>query len=224
MQLELERKNTMNTKMRTSTKRISWTLCASFALSATLSTGQAQIANSVTGVFALSDSGEAPLEYSTGTAQVKKSGLLEMQIKNHVKQFLSIPGDRSPVRLRQSPNAQVFLVRITLAIPADSSILANIAVFVPELRLLVRQKTERQFATSDITGTIIGAKNHDSSPRVLVNVSRQDDHTLRVSPQLPLLPGEYAFNTGEAVGDDAPRRYAGSNVETRTKVYCFGVD
>ena len=193
------------------------------ALLATLSSGWAQT-SSVTGVSVMSDSGEIPLEPSLGTMQVKKSGLLEAQIKSHVKQFLAIPSDRSTVRLRQSSSPQVFLVRITLAIPQDSTVLASIAVFAPELRLLVRQKNERDYVTSEITGTIIGSKTRDSSPRVVVNVSRQDDHTIRVSPQLPLLPGEYAFNTNEAAADDAPRRYAGSGGAARFKMYCFGVD
>ncbi len=193
------------------------------AFFATLSVGGAQI-NSVTGVSVMSDSGETPLELSTGTMQLKKSSLLEAQIKNHIKQFLAIPGDRSPVRLGQSASAQVFLVRITLAIPQDSTVIGSIAIFAPELRLLVRQKTERNLVISDITGSILGAKTHDSSPRIVVNVSRQDDHTLRVSPQLPLLPGEYVFNTGETAADAAPRRYTGSGGDARLKVYCFGVD
>jgi hypothetical protein len=211
--------------MKSSTNRVSWTMRASMALFATLSSGWAQTPPSVTAVSAMSDSGEIPLEYSIGTMQVKKSNLLEAQVKSHVKQFLAIPGDRSTVRLRQSSSPQVFLVRITLAITQDSTILPNIAIFVPELRLLVRQKNERDYVTSDITGMlIVGAKTRDSSPKVLVNVSRQDDHTLRVSPQLPLLPGEYAFNTNEAAADDTPRRYAGSGGAARFKVYCFAVD
>jgi hypothetical protein len=209
--------------MKFSTNRISWTVSASMALFATLSSGWAQT-SSVTGVSVMSDSGETPLESSLGIMQVKKSNLLEAQIKSHVTQFLAIPGDRSTVRLRQSSSPHVFLVRITLAIPQDSTILASIAVFVPELRLLVRQKNERDYVTSDITGTIIGAKTHDSSPKVLVNVSRQDDHTLRVSPQLPLLPGEYAFNTNEAVADDTPQRYASAASAPHFRVYCFAVD
>ncbi len=209
--------------MKSSTNRVFWTMRASMALFATLSIGWTQI-NSVTGVSIMSDSGEIPLESSIGTMQLKKSSFLEAQVKNHIKQFLAIPGDRSPVRLRQSSNAQVFLVRITLAIPQDSTVVGSIAIFAPELRLLVRQKTERNLVISDITGSIIGAKTHDSSPRIVVNVSRQDDHTLRVSPQLPLLPGEYVFNTGEAAADASPRRYAGSSGDARLKVYCFGVE
>jgi hypothetical protein len=211
------------TKMKSSTNRVSWTMRASIALFATLSSGWGQT-SSVTGLSVMSDGGETPLESLTGIMQIKKSNLLESQIKSRVKQFLAIPGDRSTVRLRQSSSPQVFLVRITLAIPQDSTVLASIAVFAPELRLLVRQKNERDYITSDITGTIIGAKTHDSSPRIVVNVSRQDDHTLRVSPQLPLLPGEYAFNTNEAAADDTPRRYASSAGAPHFKVYCFAVD
>jgi hypothetical protein len=209
--------------MKSSTNRVFWAMRASVALFATLSTGWAQTF-SVTGMSVMADNGESPLESSMGTMQVKKSNLLEAQIKSHVKQFLAIPGDRSPVRLRQSSSTQVFLVRITLALPQDSPVIASIAVFAPELRLLVRQKNERDFVTSDITGTIIGARTHDNSPQIVVNVSRQDDHTLRISPQLPLLPGEYAFKTGDIAADSTPRRYAGSGGDTRFKVYCFGVD
>jgi hypothetical protein len=180
--------------------------------------GSAQVTK-VTGIFVVVDGEETPLESAVGTYQVKKSGLLESQVKNHLKQFLAIPGDRSTLRVKQS-GTQVFLVRRDFRLPQDSGFLA---VFVPGLQLLVRARLGRELVTSDITGSIIGARNHDDSPRVLVNVSRQDDSTIRVTPQLPLLPGEYAFNPGEEAVDTTPQRYAKAGAQRYT-LYCFGVD
>jgi hypothetical protein len=178
----------------------------------------------ITGVSVVYDGSEVPLESTVGTSQLKKSGLLELSIKNHVTQYLAIAGEMAGVRLRQSVNTQVFLVRHSGAIPENPSLNTNLAVLVPELRLLVRKKGERDFIMSSVTGTLLGAKSHDPSPKVMVNVTWQDDFTFRVSPQLPLLPGEYAFNTGETVTDTTPQRYAVPTASQAFKLYCFGVN
>ncbi|HEX3822648.1 MAG TPA: hypothetical protein VHW45_20115 [Candidatus Sulfotelmatobacter sp.] len=173
-----------------------------------------------TGLFVVVGGAEIPLEPSVGISQLTKSGLLESQVKTHIRQFLAIPGDKSPVRINSS-DTQVFLIRMNLALTQDSSVLSAL---VPELRLLVRKKGERELVQNDITGTIFSAKNRQLSPKIVVDVARQDDHTLRATPQLPLLPGEYAFNTLEEVADPTPQRFTNPTAGVRYRVYCFGVN
>lgn len=208
--------------MRSSAGRILLKASALVAALATL--GPAQTPQ-VTGVFLMSGGGETtPLESSVGTSGHQGSNPIKAGFGvNHITQFLAIPGDRSAVRLKQSVRASI--LGENDHVPAGRpSLLSDIGAFVPELRLLVRKKGEREIVTSDASGVLVVTKVHDSSPKVLVNVSRQDEHTLKATPQVTLLPGEYAFNPWEDVADTTPQRYANPNAPLRYRVYCFGVD
>jgi hypothetical protein len=167
----------------------------------------------VTGVSALSNGATTPLESTVGAPGKAESNVLKSAVGLYSStQGFKIAGEKSPVRVAPAA-ALLIAVEMTPGFQLES-VVPLIAGGV-QLRLLAHKKGEREFQT---TGN--DAKN------VRVNVVVQDAHTFKVTPNLALLPGEYALTLLEEVSAD-DQRYTGAPVkagERRFRMYCFGVD
>jgi hypothetical protein len=182
----------------------------------------------ITGIAAISASGEIPLESSVGTSQAKGSNPLKAGFGVASSTMLvEVPGDRSSVRLKQS-DVQGFLVH-----SENSWSDGTLAGYAPseELRLLVIKKGKaRQYVTMDVKTTLVYSRTKDSSPKVLVDVKQYDDHTAKIVPKvMPLLPGEYAFmSILDEVHEDTNQRYESTKVNLknlgRYRLYCFAIE
>lgn len=184
----------------------------------------------VTGISAITASGEIPLESSVGISQVKgsnplKGGFGVVRSTNLVE----VPGDRSPVRLRQS-DVQGFLLH-----SENSWSDGTLAGFAPseDLRLLVTKKGKaRQYVTSDVEVVLVHVASKDASPKLLVSVTQFDDHTAKIVPKvMPLLPGEYAFMSilDEVHEETTDQRYQSTKkISTKDlghyRMYCFAIE
>jgi hypothetical protein len=159
-----------------------------------------------------------PLEAGTIKSKMKLGGFAG------AKTDTEIPGKQASVRLKTG-EAQAFVMSLAAYGPSvsyDSLIAAAPGLPLATLyKLEVNKKADMRdvpfVETTGFAPVYSKSKGMTDFRGIPLNFSRYDDHSVRIEPRSPLMPGEYAFAAVTVATDP----YAAQN---QTLYYCFGVD